>query len=191
MNSISERIKSIREEKNFSRKKLAEIAGVSQPTIYNIENGKTDNVTLQVGKNIAAALGIPFGELFEIENAPSDTTKVQKRIDELEEKLFKLNQDLNQRNSHIATLVQYKDILKHTLIRVIIEDSYAMLYLYAKGFKEAETEVKREYYEEKIEYELSNRDNKLQKLLKAGFITQEDIDNSHELLKDIWDYPLK
>jgi len=98
MNSISDRVLRLREEKKFSRKDLAELAEISQPTIYNIENGKTHNITFSVGKKIAKALGVSFGELFEIEGP----------VGSVDESL------LNEKNANIADLqkqIEQKDKL--------------------------------------------------------------------------------
>ncbi len=99
--AISENIRKHREAKNLSQQKLAELAGVSQPTIYKLEHGKADNVTLQVGKSIAEALGVSFNVLFEIETVQlgaelleklvnleqTKNSKLESRISELEERL--------------------------------------------------------------------------------------------------------
>ena len=99
--AISENIRKHREAKNLSQQKLAELAGVSQSTIYKLEHGKADNVTLQVGKSIAEALGVSFNVLFEIETVQlgaelleklvnleqTKNSKLESRISELEERL--------------------------------------------------------------------------------------------------------
>lgn len=185
MESVSEKIKKAREAKNFSQKKLAEIAGVSQPTIYNVEHGKVDNITLQIGNKIANALGISFGELFNIEfpvSAYNNVTdgeleRLREQVKKLEEKVFKLQTDLHQRDSYNATLVQYKDILKYKLIEVIFNDSNISLSSYQQRLSNAKDDKEKDYYECKIEQEESNRESKIKKLIKSGFFTQKDIDD--------------
>jgi transcriptional regulator with XRE-family HTH domain len=57
------RIKEIRKEKKLSRKKLAEMAGLSPSYIQFIENEQR-NPTVKTIKKIAAALGASLDELF-------------------------------------------------------------------------------------------------------------------------------
>lgn len=49
----------------FSQRELGAKAGVSSPHICQIENGKRQ-ASPSVAKSISQALGIPFGEIFEI-----------------------------------------------------------------------------------------------------------------------------
>lgn len=62
--TLGENIKRLRMEKNWSQRKLAKMAGVSQGTIVNIEAGrrKTHHKTVA---DIAAALGVEFDKLMD------------------------------------------------------------------------------------------------------------------------------
>lgn len=50
-------------KRNITQKKIAELAGVSRPTVNAIKNGKS--CTNEVGEKIAKALNIPISELLE------------------------------------------------------------------------------------------------------------------------------
>lgn len=61
--SVGENIRRIRTEKGVTQMWLAEQAGISQAMLCQIER-ETKNPSIQVGRNIAAALHIPMEELF-------------------------------------------------------------------------------------------------------------------------------
>lgn len=56
MNSLGERLKLARENKNLSQQEVAERAGMSQPTYYKIESGKTKRTTYL--NDLARVLGV-------------------------------------------------------------------------------------------------------------------------------------
>ncbi len=59
------RLRRIRESRKLSQARLAELAGVSQPTVSKLENGDM-NATLDKIVAIAGALGVEPQELFEL-----------------------------------------------------------------------------------------------------------------------------
>lgn len=61
--SLPERVKYLREARNMTQKDLAELAGVSQPTIAHIEKNSKDPSVATLDK-IAKALDIHIGTLF-------------------------------------------------------------------------------------------------------------------------------
>jgi transcriptional regulator with XRE-family HTH domain len=149
MNSISFNIKLLREEKNLSRKKLAELAGVSQPTIYNIENGKTDNITLTVGKNIAKALDTTFGELFEIEGAGKTSVELMEMMTELKQKIVDLQSTIAEKNQMIKLLQKENKRLFRERYEFELEKEFYQ-------FSETELELEKEK-EEKEKQQLNAR----------------------------------
>lgn len=54
----------LRESKGFSQKKLAAMVGISQPSLANIESGKT-NPRISTAKRIAAVLDFDWTKFFE------------------------------------------------------------------------------------------------------------------------------
>lgn len=127
MNSISNRIKELREVKNYSRKKLAELAGVSQPTIYNIENGKVSNITLSVGKGIARALDISFAELFEIEDSKNAIET------ELANEIAKLKNTLKDKEMIIDFFEKEKVTYKKDILHFIEEVEDTQMWMLEKN----------------------------------------------------------
>lgn len=113
MNLVSEKIKELREAKNLSQKKLAEIAGVSQPTIYNLEHGKADNITLSIGKNIAKALEVSFNELFDIENSIAGKSEAAAELDQLRAKVMELEKWIDIKDKLIKLLQDENESIKY------------------------------------------------------------------------------
>lgn len=58
MTKIGKQLKAARDAKNMSRAELSAMCGVSQPTIYAIENDSNPNVKLSSIHKIAQALGM-------------------------------------------------------------------------------------------------------------------------------------
>lgn len=66
---IGANIKRIRESRQMSAEKLAELSGVSRQTIYSIEYGKVPEVAYFHLLKIATALGVKFEELSDAKEA--------------------------------------------------------------------------------------------------------------------------
>ncbi len=64
LQNLAKRIKTLREQKNYSLSALAKKAGISKSNLSGIEEGKT-NPTINTLWTIANALNVPFGELIE------------------------------------------------------------------------------------------------------------------------------
>lgn len=62
--SVSENVKRIRVAKEMSQEELAAKVGITQSMLCQIERG-TKNPSLQVGKEIAAALGCAIEDLLQ------------------------------------------------------------------------------------------------------------------------------
>ena len=171
MRSISERIKELRIEKGYSRKKMAEISGVSQPTIYNIENGATDNITLTVGKKISKALNVSFSELFNIEDSKTASSELSNKITEMENEIERLKSTLNDK-------VIMVEMYKNEKIRIIkdimhfLEETHDMRTYYLNNDSSYSTFQKREINT------IMNMMNKIaaSSFVATGLITESDLD---------------
>lgn len=60
-------LKEIRESKNITQEKLAEMCGVVRQTIGNIETGM-NKPSVSLAKKLGEALGVPWYELYEEES---------------------------------------------------------------------------------------------------------------------------
>lgn len=63
MSPIRLRIREIREERGFSQEQLANLAGVRQATVSELERRRGGRVDLDVVEKLAAALGVEPGDL--------------------------------------------------------------------------------------------------------------------------------
>jgi transcriptional regulator with XRE-family HTH domain len=102
MNTIGKKIKVLRVQNGLSLKELGSLIGLSDTAILKIENGKTKNITIEIGKELAKAFNISFNELFEI-SIPTNEGKadLKEGIDvrkENEMLLFELESLRNQVN---------------------------------------------------------------------------------------------
>lgn len=102
--TIGENIKKIRKEKGLTQKELAKLLNVSEPMVSQYESKET--LKLETIKKIAAALGISFSELLDMDK-PSGTSSNQKitlnveikNINEETKKAEKLIELLNEAKS--------------------------------------------------------------------------------------------
>ena len=58
------RLKEIREERNMSQVKLAELSGITRQTIAKIESNPQANIKVDTLKKLAHALSVEFYEIF-------------------------------------------------------------------------------------------------------------------------------
>jgi transcriptional regulator with XRE-family HTH domain len=63
--NLSQRIRQLREKKNFSLNKLAEVAGVSKAYLSQLENNVSKQPSAEVLFKIASALGTTIAELLD------------------------------------------------------------------------------------------------------------------------------
>lgn len=104
MKPVGEKIKQIRKSKGISQTVVADICGIKQSSYANIESGKTQTISIEVGKGIAKALKVSFYELFEIPDSNASNEEGSKF-----QKLQKENEDLKTRISEKNSLI---DVLK-------------------------------------------------------------------------------
>lgn len=100
MEPIGDKIKRIRKSKGISQTMVADTCNIKQSSYANIESGKTQNITIEIGKGIAKALDVSFNELFEIENIGID---FQNKHDENDKLLLSLKEKDKQ--------IEQKDLL--------------------------------------------------------------------------------
>jgi len=84
--NVAERIKQLRESRKMTKTRLAQLAGVSQSYISDIEAGKK-NPTLEVISRICDALGVTVIELLSEEITTPEIDPESMRLAKLAEKL--------------------------------------------------------------------------------------------------------
>ena len=101
---IGEKIKKARKEKKLSLAELGSMVNVSTSYICRIENGDRNCVSLNILKQIAAALEIDFGELIEDDTIKKDT-EWKKFVFEIFQKTFKSSLTESQKLEQIKIIV--------------------------------------------------------------------------------------
>lgn len=94
MKSYGEKIKQLRKSKGYSLKELGKILGLSDTGLMKIENGVTQNVSIEVGKKLSEVFNIPFYELFDLKDRIDEIEKLKNKIDSLERENRLLRMDL-------------------------------------------------------------------------------------------------
>jgi putative transcriptional regulator len=75
MTPLRVRLKQLRETRDLSQQALAELAGLTQATVSNLETGRATRVDLKTLDRLCAALDVEPGELLE-----RDTKKRKKSV---------------------------------------------------------------------------------------------------------------
>jgi len=104
MEAIGDKIKRLRKNRGLSLMDLANILEVSDTALSKIETGKTKSITIDLGKGIAKALDISFGELFDIEVSSIAAELLSLKNEEFDN----LNKLLNEKSLLIELLLKEK-----------------------------------------------------------------------------------
>jgi transcriptional regulator with XRE-family HTH domain len=83
MKLFGEKIKELRKSKGITQVEIANACGIKQSSYANIENDITKTITIEIGKQIAFTLGIPFVDLFEIKQSESSIDQLIAHEEEL------------------------------------------------------------------------------------------------------------
>lgn len=126
MELIGEKIRSIRKSKGISQTAVADSCRIKQSSYANIENGKTQNITIEIGKGIAKALGISFNELFEIEATPQNQSEAESLIIEIEG-LKKQIEDIRKNSKKDEQIIDLLKQLNSNLKNAILETYFSSM----------------------------------------------------------------
>lgn len=178
MESIGEKIRSIRKSKGISQTAVADSCSIKQSSYANIENGKTQNITIEIGKGIAKTLDISFNELFEIEATPQNQAQSESLISEIES----LKNQLKDKTLLIETLKNEREHIRWHILSEIV-----MNYLYHLGIsnrialKIKDEEIKDEEIKDLLVkmriFITTSLDRNKEFYSKTGLITKEDLDS--------------
>ena len=70
MSPLQLRIKALRNERGLTQVQLAELVGVRQATVNDLENNRSRRIELDLLERLAEALGVEPGDLFEMGDTP-------------------------------------------------------------------------------------------------------------------------
>lgn len=175
MKPIGERIKELRKSKGISQVVMAEACGIKQSSYANIENGKTQTISIEVGKGIAKALNMPFGELFEVEAAGANAVELEKKVKELEEKISALENRIKEKDKIIELIEKENNLLVKegtmltlfSVVNMLIEDEINM--------NNAKTEDIKKMYEDMHSKMESDTKNYINENIEEGILTKENV----------------
>ncbi|MGM0408172.1 MAG: helix-turn-helix domain-containing protein [Bacteroidota bacterium] len=176
MKPVGEKIKQIRKSKGISQTVVADICGIKQSSYANIENGKTQTISIEVGKGIAKALGVSFVDLFEIETNDPLAEENSIKIKSMEWELETLYDVLKERKEHIELLKNRIEAYKKLLL--ISTDAFLQPYFVdidsdiksAKSDKERNKLIKRKK-------KLNDTINNIKKFyIDMGLLTKDEIE---------------
>ena len=183
MELIHNKIKQLRKSKGISQKEVAAFAGVTQSSFALIESGKTQNISIEVGKGIAKALDIPFTELFEIEDSGMVVEKLEQKVIELED-IIKIYEDsgkdiderLKELKLTIDLLLKKIEIYKRAIYEVLVMNSHGRISIYNEKIKNEPSKEKLLELEKK-KIILERLENKyLELYIYLGLLTESDIE---------------
>jgi transcriptional regulator with XRE-family HTH domain len=113
METIGEKIRRIRKSKGISQMTVADTCNIKQSSYANIESGKTQNITIEIGKGIAKALDVSFNELFEIEVQGVSGSDVESLLNEKKAKIEDLQKQIEKTDKLNDFLQEENKWLKH------------------------------------------------------------------------------
>lgn len=172
----SNKIRNERKKRGLSQAEMAEMIGISQAAYGKIESGFTKSITIEVGKGIAKALNIPFGELFEIDETRIDSQKVETKIIELQKKITELEERSEERKATIDLLIQKIDIYKRAIYEVFWVQTNLTVNIYDERIKNAGSEVEISTLKKKKEFLLNSQQRLLDLYVYMGILTENDIE---------------
>lgn len=181
MELIGEKIRSIRKSKGISQTAVADSCSIKQSSYANIENGKTQNITIEIGKGIAKALGFSFNELFDIEGTPQNQDQAKVLISEIE----LLKKQIEDKTLLIETLKNEKaHIRQHLLSNLVVDFAYNLGFTNHIILKTKDEEIKKLLIKKKEDISKTFNKNR-DYYCNTGFLNQSDFDNFIKSLENL------
>jgi len=169
MESIGEKIKRIRKSKGISQTTVSNTCGIKQSSYANIENGKTQNITIEIGKGIAKALKISFNDLFDIEIEAVESLRKELNA-QLEKTSKSLGQFAEWAQKDQIIIKQYEEIIRYQKSAIIS----SIIYSYENIYKNLQ--VSKEDEKEKIDEIIDAFLSQIkEKLVTSGVFTREEL----------------
>ncbi|WP_297097557.1 helix-turn-helix transcriptional regulator [uncultured Draconibacterium sp.] len=144
MEKIHERIKHLRSEKKLTQSEIADIIGVTRATYVFIENGKTQNISIEVGKGIARALEVPFSLLFDVEIASDQN--LTDRIEGLEKEVAKLKLELEKEKKYSSLVTKINKDLENENFKIILNGHFEEMLKIDKQIDSCDNEKRKHTY---------------------------------------------
>ena len=192
MKPIVEKIKRIRKSKGISQTAVAESCGIKQSSYANIENGKTQNITIEIGKGIARALGVSFIELFDIavldtyfDGYKADLESITKAYEDLKETLEELLERIKEKDLLIETLKNEKShVREHLVMQLVSNFSFDVTFI-SNQISNAKNEKEKAELQKKKDDVVRVFNLNKDYYIKTGFLSQKEFDDYFEEIKDL------
>jgi len=179
-----EKIKLFRKQKNLSQAQISESTGISQAAYAKIESGETKSITIEVGKGIAKALGIPFAELFDIEASKDNSELIEKLKGEKEN----LKEEIKEKQYLIDLLKDEKAHLKlYLLMRLFGRYENAIRAIDAE-ISESQNEVDKINLEKRKQFVDSEFTLDKNAYINQRIITQIEFDEFRKEMINVYNY---
>ncbi|MCL6101614.1 MAG: helix-turn-helix domain-containing protein [Bacteroidetes bacterium] len=181
MESLGEKIKRIRKSKGISQIVVAESCMIKQPSYANIESGKTQNITIEIGIGIAKALGVSFNELFEIEigNLPKEEVNIQ--LEDLKVKLEELKERISEKDQLITAISNQNRQLKYEFLLMIYTDFQIEIDKMLIEIENSTDEDQKLKLTQKIEDWKVGLEDEVKHFITCGIIDKNDIKEFNEI----------
>lgn len=184
MESLGEKIKKIRKAKGISQTIVSEMCGIKQSSFANIETGKTQNISIEVGKGIARALGILFDELFEIESTTYLKDNSTKEFESFRKEIESLNERINEKEK----IINLQDQVRQNMKNAIFEANYQAMITSSIDIHKKAVDPKQEMYF--LELFSSHFQTLLKNLVEWGCLTEKDIESYYEKKREFLQYKI-
>ena len=184
MESLGEKIKKIRKAKGISQTVVAEMCGIKQSSFANIETGKTQNISIEIGRGIAKALRVSFDELFEIESTTDKNDNSLKEFDSFKKKI----ESLLERISEKEKIINLQDQVSQNMRNAIFEANYQAMITSSIDIHKKAVDPKQEMYF--LELFSSHFQTLLKNLVEWGCLTEKDIESYYEKKREFLQYKI-
>lgn len=183
MESINERIKRIRKAAGINQAEVAKAAGINQASFSNIEKGDTKSISIEIGKGIATALGIPFSELFEVEGDSRKDEGLNGQIEELKVRIEEQKVRIEEKDLLIKSFINKIKNMSDFLINEIHWKYFCYEYgrlekQYQLIDRNDENELKK--FQEEVDHVKEVERDEYSRCVSNGTLEQHDIDQYFE-----------
>jgi transcriptional regulator with XRE-family HTH domain len=190
MKGIEGKILKLRMAKGISKADMSRACGITPTAYSNIEDDLTESINIETGRKIAAALGISFNELFEIEGDSLKIDRLENIIEEQKQKIEDLKGRLTDKELLIRYFSKSNQNIKDYLVKKIRdeyrnkENELFMIKLpidYAKWTPE--NIASNNYRNEQLDLLNEKIKDEYRAFISFGILEQSDIDKYVEFYK--------
>ncbi len=185
METIGEKIRRIRKSKGISQMTVADTCNIKQSSYANIESGKTQNITIEIGKGIAKALDVSFSELFEIDNELNCISVSEGTIEKFENEIKILQDRIKDKELLINSLQNEKILFSSYLASELFSGFSTIINLNQQLYDLSDSEFDKEAYKKRIKINNDMFSQLVKHYKSLGFLIDSDIEKGVYLYKNL------